>query len=225
MATKRKTAMESELGQDAVELLMADHQRVAKLFAEFNALKGDGSDEAKSALVARICQELIVHTGIEEEIFYPAVRTAIEDDDLMDEALVEHAGAKDLIAQLQAAAPDDDLYDARVTVLGEQIEHHVDEEEGSMFPQAKASGIDLMSLGATLLRRKTELLANSSTPLSIATKVNHDDVLGAGPVDAFGGKATSEPRRASIPSKMGRPRPTNAKPPKKNASKRARQSA
>ena len=164
MASKHHTAMETGPGQDAVELLMADHHRVARLFAEFDALKEDGSDEAKSALVAQICQELTVHTAIEEELFYPAVREAIEDDDLMDEALVEHAGAKELIAQLQAAHPDDDLYDAKVTVLGEQIDHHVEEEEGSMFPQAKGSGIDTVSLGAALLKRKAELLANPGAP-------------------------------------------------------------
>jgi hemerythrin superfamily protein len=164
MASQHKTAVEQPPGQDAVELLMADHHRVARLFAEFNALKEDGSDEAKSALVARICQELTVHTAIEEEIFYPAVRKATKDDDLMDEALVEHAGAKELIAQLQAGHPDDDLYDAKVTVLGEQIDHHVQEEEGSMFPKAKGSGIDTLSLGAALLKRKGELLANPGSP-------------------------------------------------------------
>ncbi len=163
MSSKHKTSMEQTPGQDAVELLMADHHRVARLFAEFDALKEDGSDEAKSALVAQICQELTVHTAIEEEIFYPAVRKGIDDDDLMDEAFVEHAGAKELIAQLQAAHPDDELYEAKVTVLGEQIDHHVEEEEGSMFPQAKASGIDTVSLGLALLKRKTELLANPST--------------------------------------------------------------
>jgi hemerythrin superfamily protein len=170
MASQHKKAMEQAPDQDAVELLMADHHRVAKLFAEFNALKEEGSDEAKSALVAQICQELTVHTTIEEEIFYPAVRKAIEDDDLVDEAFVEHAGAKALIAQLQAALPDDDLYDAKVTVLGEQIDHHVDEEEGSMFPQARASGIDTQSLGAALLKRKAELLANAApAPETIAS--------------------------------------------------------
>jgi hemerythrin superfamily protein len=164
MDSKQKTSMEQAPGQDAVELLMADHHRVARLFAEFAALREDGSDDAKSALVAKICQELTVHTAIEEEIFYPAVRKSIDDDDLMDEALVEHAGAKELIAQLQAAHPDDELYEAKVTVLGEQIDHHVEEEEGSMFPQAKASGIDTVSLGLALLQRKTELLANPGTP-------------------------------------------------------------
>jgi hemerythrin superfamily protein len=170
MVSKHKTAIEPGPGQDAIELLMADHHRVARLFAEFNALKEDGSDEAKSALVARICQELTVHTAIEEEIFYPAVRKAIDDDDLMDESLVEHAGAKALIAQLQAVEPDDDLYDAKVTVLGEQIDHHVEEEEGSMFPQAKGSGIDTLSLGAAMLKRRTELLADPSTPPSTTSE-------------------------------------------------------
>ena len=94
----------------------------------------------------------------------PAVRTAIEDDGLMDEALVEHAGAKELIAQLRSADPDDDLYDAKVTVLGEQIGHHVEEEESDMFPRAKGSGIDTMSLGAALLKRNAELSSSSSTP-------------------------------------------------------------
>ena len=219
--------MDLESDKDAVDLLMADHQRVARLFAEFDALKGEGSDEAKSTLVARICRELfaearifkklargidvvenIVHTGIEEEIFYPAVRTAIEDDELMDEALVEHAGAKVLIAQLQTADPDDDLYDARVTVLGEQISHHVDEEEGSLFPQAKASGIDLVSLGAALLTRKTELLANPRSPLTVATKANDDDLAGTAPVDGSSSERVSK-----------------SKASKKTASKRSRKSA
>jgi hemerythrin superfamily protein len=208
MSTTHKTAMDLESDKDAVDLLMADHQRVARLFAEFDALKGEGSDEAKSTLVARICRELIVHTGIEEEIFYPAVRTAIEDDELMDEALVEHAGAKVLIAQLQTADPDDDLYDARVTVLGEQISHHVDEEEGSLFPQAKASGIDLVSLGAALLTRKTELLANPRSPLTVATKANDDDLAGTAPVDGSSSERVSK-----------------SKASKKTASKRSRKSA
>jgi hemerythrin superfamily protein len=174
MASQHKTAMKQPLGQDAVELLMVDHHRVARLFAEFDALKEEGSDEAKSALVAQICKELTVHTAIEEELFYPALRKSIDDDDLIDEALVEHAGAKELIAQLQAAHPDDDLYDAKVTVLGEQIDHHVQEEEGSMFPQARGSGIDTLSLGAALLKRKAELLANSGAPPGVTTAGNED---------------------------------------------------
>jgi hemerythrin superfamily protein len=217
MASKHTTAIDPVPDQDAIELLMADHQRVARLFAEFDALKEGGTDEAKAALVAQICQELTVHTAIEEEIFYPAVRKAIEDDDLMDEALVEHAGAKELIAQLQAADPNDDLYDAKVTVLGEQIDHHVAEEEGSMFPQAKGSGIDTMSLGAALLERKAELLANPSTPPSMTTGVNGDEEASPGQHDP----EPLKPRRASAPPKRHR-RPVV----KKNAStKKASQNA
>jgi hemerythrin superfamily protein len=217
MASQHKTAMEQTEGQDAVELLMADHHRVAKLFAEFHALKEDGSDETKSALVGQICHELTVHTTIEEELFYPAVRHAIEDDDLMDEALVEHAGAKELIAQLQAADPDDDLYDAKVTVLGEQIDHHVDEEEGSMFPQAKASGIDTLSLGATLLKRKAELLANPGAPPAI-TKVN--DGGGDEPDEHPAYEEASKAKVSSAHPKRPR-RPATTKHPAKRASHKA----
>jgi hemerythrin superfamily protein len=174
MASQNDTLLEETTGQDAIELLMADHHRVAKLFAEFATLKDDGSDEEKSALVAQICQELTVHTAIEEELFYPAVRKAIDDDDLMDEALVEHAGAKELIAQLRTAHPDDDLYDAKVTVLGEQIDHHVEEEEGSMFAQAKGSGVDTLSLGVALLKRKAELVANAHVP-PVTRRLKGDD--------------------------------------------------
>jgi hemerythrin superfamily protein len=145
--------------QDAIALLMADHKKVKKLFADFDKLKDEGSDEEKSALVEQICNELKVHTTIEEEIFYPAVRKAIEDSDLMDEALVEHAGAKELIAELEDASPEDDLYSAKVTVLGEQIEHHVKEEEGEMFPKAKKAKVDVAALGAAMMKRKAALMA------------------------------------------------------------------
>jgi len=145
---------------DAIALLTADHAKVKKLFKAFADLKeDDGSSDDKSALVAQICEELKVHAEIEEEIFYPAVRKAIEDDDLMDEALVEHSGAKDLIALLEDMSPEEDLYDARVTVLGEQIQHHVKEEEGDMFPKAKRAKVDTEALGARMAARKAELEA------------------------------------------------------------------
>jgi hemerythrin superfamily protein len=144
--------------QDAIAMLMADHKKVKKLFSDFDKLKEEGSDEDKSAIVNQICNELQIHTELEEEIFYPAVRKAIDDSDLMDEALVEHAGAKDLIAQLEDASPDDDLYDAKVTVLGEQIDNHVKEEEGDMFPKAKKAKVDTEALGATMVKRKIALM-------------------------------------------------------------------
>lgn len=140
--------------QDAIALLTEDHQEVKKMFQQFEKLK---KDDEKGELVRKICAALTVHATVEEEIFYPAVRKAIDDEDLMDEADVEHASAKELIAQLKAASPDDDHYDAKVTVLGEQIDHHVKEEQGEMFPKARKSKIDLAQLGEQIEKRKQEL--------------------------------------------------------------------
>jgi hypothetical protein len=127
------------------------------MFKDFEKLKEEGSEEEKSALVATICEELTIHTQLEEEIFYPAVREAIEDEDLMDEAIVEHAEAKELISQLEEMEAGDEMYDAKVTVLGENIDHHVEEEEGEMFPKVKKSEIDLVALAEQMTQRKMEL--------------------------------------------------------------------
>lgn len=161
---RRKSASKSK---DAIALLTADHAEVKKMFKEFEKLKQeDGSAEDKAALVARICEALTVHAQVEEEIFYPAVREAIADDDLMDEADVEHAGAKDLIAQLEEAQPGDDHYDAKVTVLGENINHHVKEEEGEMFPKVKKTELDLADLGQQMLERKEQLMSEGGKTAS-----------------------------------------------------------
>lgn len=150
-------------GEDAIALLTADHKKIKSLFDAFKMLKKEtGVDDEKEALVKQICDALKIHAEIEEEIFYPAVRDAIGDEDLMDEALVEHAGAKELIAELEVMQPDEDLYDARVTVLGEQIAHHVKEEEGDMFVRAKAEKVNCAALGAKMAREKAELLAESA---------------------------------------------------------------
>ena len=157
-----KTALKPAMqhGEDAITLLTEDHKKVKKLFADFAKLaKGDGSDKAKAEVVRQICMELTIHAQAEEEIFYPAVRAAIKDNDLMDEADIEHAGAKNFIAQLEAMAPAHDHYDATVTVLGEIIDHHVKEEEGKMFPKAKKAKVDTAALGAALIQRKHELQA------------------------------------------------------------------
>jgi hemerythrin superfamily protein len=147
----------SSTATDAIALLTADHKSVKGLFQAFEKLKErEDADDDKKELVARICSELTVHTTIEEEIFYPAVRDAIDDEDLMDEADVEHASAKDLIAQLESSSPGDDQYDAKVIVLGEMIEHHVKEEEGEMFPKVRKA-VDVHDLGAQLAARKAEL--------------------------------------------------------------------
>ena len=144
--------------QDAIALLKADHRKVEGLFEQFEGAKGDG---AKQKIALQICLELTIHARIEEEIFYPACEGKIEED-LLKEAYVEHDGAKVLIAEIEAGTPSDDFYDAKVSVLSEQIEHHVGEEEmrlEGMFTQARKAGLDMDALGEQLLARKTELLA------------------------------------------------------------------
>ncbi len=143
---------------DAIALLKADHRKVEDLFSAFETAKGASR---KQTLVKQICTELTVHTIIEEEIFYPACRGQIEDD-LVKEAYVEHDGAKALIAELEASGPDEQFYDAKVTVLSEQIKHHVHEEEmrsEGMFSQARAAGLDMDDLGARMAARKQALMA------------------------------------------------------------------
>ena len=154
----RTNAPASAGEQDAITLLKSDHRQIKALFSEFDKLKDDGSEEDKAAIVAQICNELTIHAAIEEEIFYPAVRKATEDADLMDEALVEHAGAKELIAQLEGASADDDLYSAKVTVLGQQIDHHIQEEERRMFREAKKAKVDTSAIGAKMVKRKMALM-------------------------------------------------------------------
>ena len=145
---------------DAVDLLDADHIAVKKLFQEFNKLaEAKASGDKRKALADRICRELSVHARIEEEIFYPAARAAIHDDPLLDEAEVEHASAKELIAQIESMGAEEALFDAKVIVLGEYIDHHVGEERKEMFEKARKSGMDLMALKEQLAARKEELMA------------------------------------------------------------------
>lgn len=144
---------------DAISMLTAEHREVSTMFKQYEEL-GDRAKASKKKLADQICTALTLHAAVEEEIFYPALREkSKEAADLLDEALVEHAGAKDLIAQLQEMDPEDDLYDAKVKVLGEQIEHHVGEEEGEMFPMAKKAGLDMVALGEEMAMRKDELAA------------------------------------------------------------------
>ena len=146
---------------DAIALLTADHKRVQQMFKDYEKL-GDKAQASKEKLAQQLCRELTIHARIEEEIFYPAVRASINDDDLMDEADVEHAAAKDLIAQIKAMDPTESHYDAKVKVLGEEIEHHVEEEQDEMFAQARKSDVDLDALGEQMAERKSELEASSS---------------------------------------------------------------
>lgn len=144
--------------KDAIAMLIADHEKVKSLFEEFAAL-GDRAKVSKKKIADQICHELTVHAQLEEEIFYPTVRPPIKDGDLMDEALVEHACAKDLIAEIMAMQPGDDLYDAKVTVLSEQIKHHVREEENDMFPKVRNTKVDLVKLGEQMAELKLQIEA------------------------------------------------------------------
>lgn len=145
---------------DACSLLDADHRKVKKMFKEYEELAGSKSKTSiarKRDLAQQICLELTVHAQIEEEIFYPALREALRETDLLDEAEVEHASAKDLIAQIQDGDAMDDKFDAKVTVLGEYIDHHVKEERNEIFVKARASRkLDLVAMRETLQARKEE---------------------------------------------------------------------
>jgi hemerythrin superfamily protein len=145
---------------DAIMLLKADHREVEDLFAQFEKASGDGR---KEKIARQICTELKIHTMIEEEIFYPAFRGKIEDD-LLDEGVVEHDGAKVLINDIESGGPDEHYYDAKVKVLQEQIEHHVEEEEmpkEGMFAQCRDTDVDLVELRDEMLARKKELKAQA----------------------------------------------------------------
>lgn len=157
--TARKSARAAAKPADAIKLLKADHKEVKTYFKQYESLE---DDREKQVLADKICLALTVHAQIEEEIYYPATREAINDDDLLDEAEVEHASAKQLIAEIQAMKAGDRLFDAKVTVLGEYIDHHVQEEETEMFPESRDSDLDLKTLGEALAARKAELMARGA---------------------------------------------------------------
>ena len=156
--TARKAERSAAKPADAIKLLKSDHKEVKAYFKQYESLE---DETEKQALADKICRALTVHALIEEEIYYPAARAAIDDDDLLDEAEVEHASAKQLIAEIQAMTAADRLFDAKVTVLGEYIDHHVEEEETEMFPESRESELDLKGLGAQMAKRKAELMAQA----------------------------------------------------------------
>lgn len=143
--------------QDATALLKADHQKVSELFEQYEKSR---ANTKKKDLVTEICNELTVHAQIEEEIFYPAVKKALKDTELVPEALVEHATLKDLIAQVKDVEPDGEMFDAKIKVMSEYVKHHVKEEENEMFAKAKASKLDMTALGEEMASRKEELMAS-----------------------------------------------------------------
>jgi hypothetical protein len=158
--TRKSPARKAKPELDAIQLLKADHRQVEEWFEEFEKTK---ADRKKETLAHKICTALTVHTQIEEEIFYPAFLEATGDEDMNDEAYVEHQGAKNLIAEIEAGKPGDDKWDAKVHVLSEMIKHHVHEEEmrDGMFAKAKKSSMDLDELGQQMAARKKELMKNA----------------------------------------------------------------
>jgi len=155
-ATSKQAAPKA---QDATAMLRADHQKVSELFKEYESAH---SASRKKALVAEICQELTVHAQIEEEVFYPAVKAALKDKELIPEATVEHATLKDLIAQVEGVEPDGEMYDAKVKVMSEYVKHHVKEEQGEIFPKARETDLDMKDLGRQMAERKAQLMAGAA---------------------------------------------------------------
>ncbi|HEY8160607.1 MAG TPA: hemerythrin domain-containing protein [Methylobacter sp.] len=155
MATAKKTSASSK-DQDATALLRADHEHVSELFDKYEE---SHSSAKKKQIASQICDELTVHAQIEEEIFYPAVKRALKDHELIPEAQVEHATLKDLIAQVEGKEPDGEMFDAKIKVMHEYVKHHVKEEQNEIFPKATSTDLDMMKLGAKLSERKEELLA------------------------------------------------------------------
>jgi hemerythrin superfamily protein len=155
--------------REAIALLKADHHEVKVLFAEFEV----AGDDERDVIAARICTALTIHAQIEEEILYPSARESLgyKDAALLDEALVEHGTAKDLIAKIETAGSADPQFEAWVSVLGEYVKHHVGEEEGELFPRLRKSKMDLVAIGAELSARKAELMRDAGSP---ATKSGMD---------------------------------------------------
>jgi hemerythrin superfamily protein len=144
---------------DAIELLKQDHREAEALFAQFDGAEGNAE---KASLAQKICLALTVHAEIEEEIFYPRARKATGEDDLLNEAEVEHAGAKQLIAEIESMKPRERLFAAKVKVLSEYVKHHVEEEEHELFPKVRETDLDLMDVGEKLLKRKIALLKQNA---------------------------------------------------------------
>ena len=140
-----------------LELLEQDHREVEEWFDEYDELKED--DNRKGQLAEKICLALKVHAQIEEEIFYPQAREATKDNDLIDEALVEHATVKKLIGEIEAMEVNEELYDAKMRVLGEMVKHHINEEEEELFPELEAAKMDLNAVGKEIAERKEELMS------------------------------------------------------------------
>lgn len=145
---------------DAIALLSADHEDVRDLFAEYDELIADEADaEDRLALANEICDALTAHAAVEEELFYPAARSVLDGEELIDEAESEHASVRALVQRIQAMDPEDEAFDDTLRILAEAVEQHVQEEEGEIFPRVREAGLDLASLGEQIAVRKDELMA------------------------------------------------------------------
>ena len=164
-ATKKSPAKSTRTtsrapSNDAIKFLTADHAEVKELFKQYDKLmNSEAGDDEKQEIAQNICRMLTVHAQIEEEIFYPAAREVLDDPELIEEAAVEHATAKDLIAQIEESDPSDDQFDALVKVLGEYVDHHIQEEQNQIFKEVKKAGLDTAAIGEDLMARKEELMA------------------------------------------------------------------
>ena len=198
-ASKKKSSS-SRQPSDALALLRQDHTKVQGLFDQFEKTR---SEDRKSALAQEICQELTVHAQIEEEIFYPAAREALREEDLIDEATVEHQSAKDLIAQIEGSSAGSELFDAKVKVLGEYIKHHVKEEQNEMFAQIRKTKLDLKALGEQMQARKMELMEGGGAPRSSRSRGGGMSGSGRGSGGGSKNRAESEGIMAAMARGMG----------------------
>ena len=155
--TNKSTGRATGKAKDAIKLLSDDHKKVKKLFKEYEKLIKKNDAEAKEEMAQQICEELTIHTQLEEEIFYPAAREAIKNNLLMNEATVEHGSAKELISELESMKTSDPMYDAVVIVLGEYVNHHIKEEEEEIFPKVQKSKMDLEEIGSEIAERKEDM--------------------------------------------------------------------
>lgn len=158
---------------DAISLLKADHREAQALFDRYEEVKDSASPEEKLEIAKEVCGALLIHMAIEEAIFYPTARERIDDDELLNEAEVEHDGAKDLIQQLGELKSDDPMFDAKIKVLGEQIKHHIEEEESELFPEVAEADIDLNTLGEQLLTAKNKMREEHGLPPQAPNQIKH----------------------------------------------------
>lgn len=161
-STATVKASDAPAFKDAIAALKHDHRKVEKAFAEFKKL-GDKDHAPKKKLADHICDELLVHMTLEEEIFYPEIKQKVKGaEDVVNEGVVEHAGAKVLIKEIKSMKGNEELFDTKVNVLSEQVEHHVKEEEDEMFPKVLKSNVDVVALGVRIAQRKKQINSNQS---------------------------------------------------------------